>query len=307
MADVGAILDTMHRAMRRNAIFGDLLSTEDREFLLRHSTVRAVPAGEVLCRQRQVDRRVYLLITGSVEVSEDVQGETVALATLQPGEVFGEIGALFMTPRIANVTAKRPSVVLEIPGEFLEELMARTPTLRDAIFDRYRQRSIKTALQAVPIFQGLAEEALDTLSEQATLITVRRGDIISEGEQGDALYVINSGIARVYTRRGGQELNVSMLGPGDYFGEWSLLTGAPRGASVAALNQVEAVRLGCREFLDFIKEHPEVRDSIDRVAHARREATQQARSGGLSQEHIAESLSLIQHLIDAESAKKPPA
>nr|NIW87064.1 hypothetical protein [Gammaproteobacteria bacterium] len=48
MADVNVILDSMHRAMQENPIFGDLLSLEDREFLLNRGTVRAVLPGEIL-------------------------------------------------------------------------------------------------------------------------------------------------------------------------------------------------------------------------------------------------------------------
>ena len=104
MPDINAILDSMHQAMQKNPIFGDLLSQQDREYLLERGTIRVAGVGEVLCKQYQRDSHVFVLINGAVEVTEEVQNKTVSLGKLQSGEVFGEIAALFMMPRIATVT-----------------------------------------------------------------------------------------------------------------------------------------------------------------------------------------------------------
>ncbi len=301
MADVNVILDSMHRAMQENPIFGDLLSLEDREFLLNRGTVRAVLPGEILCRKHQRDRRVFVIITGAMEVSEERNDHKVKLGKLQAGELFGEIAAVFMMPRIATVAATKASVVLELPGEVLEELINQKRTLRDAVFERYRDRTILTAFKSVPIFGSLPEDALASLSHHASLMTAKKGEvIIREGEPGDALYIINHGLARVYTTVDDSELNLALLRAGDYFGEWSLLTGAPRAASVAAVSQVDAVRLGCEEFLDFIRQFPGVRDSIDLVAHERRSRTEEALKRPESATDVQAILSEIQQILTSE-------
>ncbi len=58
---------------------------------------------------------------------------------------------------------------------------------------------------------------------------------------------------------------------GDYFGEWSVLTGAPRAATVSAMNRVDMLRIERSAMLDFIQRQPEVGERIDLVAHNRRE------------------------------------
>lgn len=301
MADTHVILNSMHKAMQKNPIFGDLLSTQDREYLLTRGTIKAVRPGEVLCKQYQRDTNVYMLINGAVEVTEEVQNNTISLGKLYSGEVFGEIAALFLMPRIATVTVIKPSVVLEIPGEVLGELVDRVPVLRDAVFERYRDRTINTAFKSVRIFSSLPEEAIKEMGHAATIVTAKKGEhLINEGEQGDALYIINYGVARVYTNQEGSELNLALLRAGDYFGEWSLLSGAPRAASVAAVTQMELVRLGCEEFLDFIRKYPNIRESIDLVAHERKNRTEFARSAPESSQDVQTILGEIERILVAE-------
>jgi len=301
MTDANNIFDSMHKAMQKNPIFGDLLSKEDREYLLNGGTVRVAKKGEVLCQQYQRDNSVFVLLNGAVEVTEGIGSNIISLGKLYSGEVFGEIAALFMMPRIATVTVIKQSVVLEIPGEVLGELIEKVPVLRDAVFERYHSRSINTALRSVAMFASLDEDALKDIGEAASLVTAKKGEqFIREGELGDALYIINYGVARVFTEIDGTELNLALLRPGEYFGEWSLLTGAPRAASVSAVTQMEVVRLGCEEFLEFIRKYPNIRESIDLVAHERKERTEFARTRPESENDVQVILGEIEKILVAE-------
>lgn len=298
MPDINIILDSMHRAMQKNPIFGDLMSQKDREYLLQRGTIRVVEVGTVLCKQHTRDDRVFILINGAVEVTEESQKEKVSLGKLYSGEVFGEIAALFMMPRIATVTVIKPSVVLEIPGEVLGDLLEKVPVLRNAVFERYHHRSIQTALKSVSIFNSMDEEGFIEMGDASSLVTAKKGEIlIREGELGDALFIINYGVARVYTPVEESELNLALLRAGDYFGEWSLLTGAPRAASVAAVTQMELVRLGCKEFLDFIRQYPNIRESIDLVAHERKSRTEHARTRPESEHDVQFVLKEIEQIL----------
>ncbi|MGD8576343.1 MAG: cyclic nucleotide-binding domain-containing protein, partial [Thiohalophilus sp.] len=73
------------------------------------------------------------------------------------------------------------------------------------------------------------------------------------------------------TRQAGEELlNLALLRAGDYFGEWSVLTGEPRAATVSAVTPVDAIRVDCQPFTEFLSEHPEIRAALDKVASDRR-------------------------------------
>ncbi len=263
------VLDAARAAIDAHGTFGQLLSTEEKQYLLDHGQVRSAAPGEEICARHQVDTRVYILVMGEVEVREG-HGNDELLACLGPGEIFGEIAAVYRLPRISRIVTSRQSVLLELPGEVFERVVAARPALQHALIARYRRRLAETALRSVPLFHRLPAESLGQLVAQAALVSFPAGtEMVHESEPGDALYVLVYGTARVSHRIGGERLNVALLQGGDYFGEWSVMTGAPRAATVEAVTRVEALRLECRDFLDFIQAHPQVRDRLDLEAHNR--------------------------------------
>jgi CRP-like cAMP-binding protein len=194
------------------------------------------------------------------------------LAHLKRGEVFGEISALFESPRISNVRVTKPSVILIIPGDVFEKIITGRSELYSAILERYQLRLSETALRGVDLFRHLDKEALTPLIEASSIIGISKGGVIvDEGEAGDYFYIIIRGTARVTHDLGGSTINLALMHSGDYFGEWSVLTGAPRAATVSAIDRVDVLRIERGAMLAFIQEQPEVGERIDLVAHNRRE------------------------------------
>lgn len=282
----------------QQTVFGELLSPDEKQSLLDHSQVRNVAEGEVICQQRQQDNNVFILLLGEVEVSE-VQGDSpIVLARLGRGEIFGEIAALLHLPRISTVTASKPTVVLEIPGIVFETVINQRKRLRDAIWQRYHQRLCMTVLRMVSQLRYLPEAALSSLIESVSLVSYAPGHhIIEAGTPGDALYIVITGEATVNQDMAGQDKRLALLKAGDYFGEWSLLTGAPCSATVTAQTPVSLLCIGRVAFLRFIQDYPSVRDGIDHVAHNRQLQSNRAES----------ALSASQPLTPgARSASLPP-
>lgn len=264
------VIAAVENAVASHQLFGDLLTSVEKEFLLDRGIVRSVAPGIRLCRQHQRDDRVYILVVGEVEASSGEDTAKTHIASIKQGELFGEIAALFGMPRICDITVTRPSVVLEIPSSVLRSIIEARAPLRDAVMQRFRERITETALRAVPLFRYLPDDSMKQLVESATLVGAPAGSIlIEEGEVGDAFYVIVYGNLRVSHDVNGRHLNLALLHPGDFFGEWSLLTGAPRAATVSALVQTELVVIERSAFLDIMQLHPEIRDRIDLEAHNR--------------------------------------
>jgi CRP-like cAMP-binding protein len=270
MSREGKVMHTAEKAINAHGAFGELLNGQEKQYLMDHGVVRSAAPGDILCHRHQLDTRVYILVLGEAEVSDSVEGEHIILARLGPGELFGEISALFRIPRVSDVTITRPSVLIEIPGDVLETVLLARPKLQLAMFESYKDRLTETILHCVSPLRDLSRDRLATLIEQATLVGIPAGGVIvHEAEQGDALYIIIYGTARVIHEVNGERLNIALLRAGDYFGEWSLLTGAPRTASVQAITRVEALRIDNDPFQEFIQHNPEVRERIDEVAQSR--------------------------------------
>src|SRR5688572_18957323 len=108
-----------------------------------------------------------------------------------------------------------------------------------------RREDVLSYLTKVPLFSACSKKDLTMISKHSEHLTVPAGtEMTTEGQVGYEFYVIVDGKATV-TRSGRQ---VAILGPGDSFGELSLLDRAPRNATVTADSDVEVVILGQREF-----------------------------------------------------------
>jgi CRP/FNR family transcriptional regulator/CRP/FNR family cyclic AMP-dependent transcriptional regulator len=120
------------------------------------------------------------------------------------------------------------------------------------------------ALARSQLFHDMPIDTLQELAKSALRRTYRRGDVVvRQGEPGDALYVLLSGEVKVLVEApSGERAVVAILGPGDGAGELSLIDGEPRSATVEAIDDVAALVLLRRDFLDFIHQHP---DAMERL------------------------------------------
>jgi CRP/FNR family cyclic AMP-dependent transcriptional regulator len=114
-------------------------------------------------------------------------------------------------------------------------------------------------LQRASLLRGLPCEELEPLLTLTRRRRYRRGDVLfHQGDPGHGLhFVITGHLKVVHLRETGEELILSILGPGDVAGEMSLLDGAPRSATVTALEDVETATLSRADFLGLLRRSPE--------------------------------------------------
>jgi CRP/FNR family cyclic AMP-dependent transcriptional regulator len=116
----------------------------------------------------------------------------------------------------------------------------------------------------VPIFADLEEPELKKIEHLGLRKKYKKGNIVVlEKEMGAALFVIISGKVKIVrTDEDGREVILSIFGPGEFFGEMSLLDGLARSASVVALAKAELFMIHRRDFLKLLTEHPPVAISL---------------------------------------------
>ena len=92
-------------------------------------------------------------------------------------------------------------------------------------------------LRGIPLFQDLSDEDLILIEDLAVEKQVPKGTVVMvEGSIGDSLFTITSGRVKIFMGdEDGREIILKILGPGDFFGEMSMIDRQPRSASVAAL------------------------------------------------------------------------
>lgn len=96
------------------------------------------------------------------------------------------------------------------------------------------------ALREIGLFGALSDDVLEYLVKALPVIVVNPGEsVFREGDQAREMFVVLDGECEVLKRgKRGIEARVALLGPGDWFGEMSILDVQPRSATVMALADV---------------------------------------------------------------------
>ena len=127
--------------------------------------------------------------------------------------------------------------------------------------------TVSTAmLRSVPLFASFSEEPLRLLATVVTRRSVARGTIImAAGDPTDSLYIVLSGRLKVMmSDADGKEVILTILGPGEFFGEMGLIDDAPRSASVVAIEPCELLAINRRDFKKCLAENFEMSMAVMR-------------------------------------------
>jgi len=130
---------------------------------------------------------------------------------------------------------------------------------QDNSIDARRLSSSKlSVLRKHPIFSDLDSEALDQLCRYAKHTVLKRGStIFSKGDPGNSLYAVISGTVKIsLSSPDGRNAILNLVGPGELFGEMSVLDGQDRSADATANTNCEIYVIDRRDFLPFVRSQP---------------------------------------------------
>ncbi|MEO8667409.1 MAG: cation:proton antiporter [Bauldia sp.] len=165
--------------------------------------------------------------------------------------------------------------------------VARFETLRatlQVVHERNEAREAAAALKQqelldrFPIFAAVDPEKREEFLLLFRPRTASPGErIVRKGDKPDGVYFISSGSAEVSVS--GSKIR---LGPGDFFGEMALLTGARRSADVTAVDYCQLLVMTVRDFQQFIQRNPALHAELDRLVEERSEMNRRLGEAGVA-------------------------
>ncbi|THD56234.1 cyclic nucleotide-binding domain-containing protein [Phenylobacterium sp.] len=248
----------------RVEILHGLSPLQMREFLL-DSDVRAFRAGEVIFERNGVGSSLFGIAQGSVLVEVDPKNPSITVP-IPAGSIFGEVGLISGRRRGATIRAGENTIVVEIPRTAALKLMAQVAEARETV------NRITTERQILQIFKsGLTPADLAEVLPEAQTLEIKAGQaIMTEGDEGDDLFIIRSGSMIVEKMVGGKNVFLSYVPAGSYSGEMALLDGGRRTATVKAAIRSQVVRLPADPFRRLLAKKPELLKRMRDEVAARR-------------------------------------
>ena len=137
--------------------------------------------------------------------------------------------------------------------------------------------SLVKTLRKVPMFEGLDDhDLLHIVGLSANLQWPPGGMVFVDGADGDALYIVLSGRVRIFATVDEKEIEVASIGPGDFFGELSLMRDEPHSKSAQAAEQTELMAIPRDSFSSLLASDSRLREVVDTRIAERLAANDQA-------------------------------
>jgi|Deesub1362B_J571_1020462.scaffolds.fasta_scaffold03713_2 pSer/pThr/pTyr-binding forkhead associated (FHA) protein len=231
-------------------------------------TIGRRPTNDIYLSDPSVSRQhAEIVLEGGRAVVRDLgshngtflNGERVEKAPLSNGDTIQIGGTLFRFVQ-ERVEEDRSQLLetQEIPESEVSLILEGKETSR-------RSRRLIEALSKVPLFERLDDKALETVAQAAHLVVFDRGrTIIRQGDRGKSLFILLDGKVRVYTYdQRGKEVPLAILSENQFFGEMSLLTGAPRSASVQALEESLLCEISYEAMREIVQKWPSIKKTLE--------------------------------------------
>lgn len=131
--------------------------------------------------------------------------------------------------------------------------------------------SLIKALAGVPGFDALSETYLVEIAGASINLVWPEGSyVFRKGSPADALYIVLAGAVRIYDEIDDAEIEIARTGPGEYFGEISLLMETTHTKNVQAIEDTELLVLSKESFRRLLASNPNLEAHIRERSEARR-------------------------------------
>ena len=270
-----ALNESLEALVQKTGLLAEMAPRSAKE-LIGRVAVQAYEAGAFIVTEGEIGDAAYVLLEGSVQVlGSKPDGEWIPLARLEPGALFGEQALLGRAAgrRAATVRAIGPVKVARIgTDDFHRALPEHHRFFKQLVNLGEAQLRERLAQQSL-LFRALLSSEGDDKGEAfelgAEIVTFERGQaLFYQGEPSDAVFVVASGAAGVYTDNEGQPQLVARIEAGQCVGERGLLRREPHTTTAIAEERLTAFRIPGNRFLDLHARSPELRDylqSLERI------------------------------------------
>jgi ATP-binding cassette subfamily B protein len=256
----------------------EALSPDERDLVVASFVPARYEFGEAIVSAGDPPDGFYVICSGVARViGRADDGEEVALGLLREGDSFGESGLLDGAPRVATVRASGEVRALRLDASIFHALTRLHAGIAEVFALQARARWLEGFLRVHSAFARLPPNAIIPMLRALRTVELTPGELaMREGDPPGPLYIVEQGRLRATRGSGSDERDIAYLRTGDFFGELSLYVGAPRSATVEALDDCRLLELDASTFTHLMAEHEAFRARVeDRIAAYERRQTAQ--------------------------------
>jgi CRP-like cAMP-binding protein len=241
------------------------LSRDDLATLAHRMNFATYDEGQVITSQGEIINQIYFIASGRAQTSrQGATGIVHSQNVLTEGAVFGLEAVMEQQPLAETLQAITPLNVwtLDRPSLIVSSELSRDtkPVINWRL------------LRQVTLFRDMPLDQMEQVASTFEVRTVPAGSVfITQGHMPDGLYIIQSGQVEVLVT----DRVIAILGPGEVFGEQSLITGNTASATVRAKSQTQVLRLDRADFEVLLQVDQTTMQHLEQVGSRRRLTTRE--------------------------------
>jgi CRP-like cAMP-binding protein len=252
----------VERSVLKSLVPAKALNQENFQELASKAFEEHVPAGKVIFKKGDLDRKTCYLLQGEAEVRSDDGAKKIRGGTDPAKHPLDN-----HQPRRKTVTARTDCVITRLDSDLLDILLTWDQLSGIEVNEIAQEESLggeelaadesdwMTRILQSQAFLQVPPANIQAMFMRMQEVPVRKGEVvITQGEEGDYYYIIKSGAAKVSRAAKGGELPLAQLKDGDAFGEEALLSEAKRNATVTMISDGLLMRLSKDDFNALLKE-----------------------------------------------------
>jgi len=223
------------------------LDQEQREYVLDAMFEKQVSAGEKVIELGDNGDFFYVVDSGVLDCFIKINGEEKKVFTYDNTGAFGELALMYNTPRAATIMATEECILWALDRTTFRQLVLLTTMKKREMYEAF--------LNAIPLLMELESYERMNLADALVTTPYKAGEvIIKQGDEAEAFFIIEKGTCEVKildtfsSQHTNEEVSVTELGRGKYFGELALIYKKPRAASVYASSDVSCAVLDIGAF-----------------------------------------------------------
>ena len=228
--------------LRKIPIFGSMSKAELEGILdAPENGILEFGPKQIIIREAEIADCMYVVLDGAVEVllrgADAFVGREIAIATLRPGDFFGEQALVDSTTtstgrRSATVRSLQSAKLLRIDKKHVRLGLRRDEAVKSeeatAPNMSAQAREVYDMIKGMRLFQSLNEGERSSIGAWTEVIPVGPGDfVLKESEKADCMYVVLDGSVEIFTLdEDGKIVILATHAKGQYFGEQALMPGS---------------------------------------------------------------------------------
>ncbi|QSZ41883.1 cyclic nucleotide-binding domain-containing protein [Sulfurimonas aquatica] len=288
--------------LKNSQIFGFL----DEEILVSLSekfSLEFFSHGEPILHEEETNKDLYVVYSGKANVVMRDGARTKTIATYRRGNYFGENAILEKEVKTHDIVAIGDVVLAKLSYDDFKTLCIQNQEFENFLQVYSGNQALQAFFKNFGSFGSLTAKETSNWLFELNYENIRSdGEIVfSEGEEGDKFYIIAAGAVEVSKNINGNDVVLTTLVAGKFFGEMALISDTPRAATIKCLGDTQLVSIDKDHFKHMINSNPALSSKINNIIEMYKasgvpkdaflqKSLEKSRVGNIQEEEINEGL-----------------